>query len=286
MPKDSRPNKNLKRLIVGLVLVSLIILAREIFWKPQSFSLPPVAKTFPEIEINWEILREPLPVTLPELVVNLEATPTSTSPLYGVDLVAEIPGLIRGPFRYNFDCDNDGDYELETEETLERTYRAQGLCKYAKTGVYSPRVYVTAHIGYYLGVREKVIETKKAESTATVLVAIPNVPPKISFCDITPTEGTTQSDFTFSFTVKASDPDGDPLEYKWEFGDGEFSNEPNPWHVYKKPGFHIPKAIVSDGKGGEDFCVAFSLMPLREFSFFEQMPLVGKAGREEPFAPY
>ncbi|HET9326805.1 MAG TPA: PQQ-dependent sugar dehydrogenase [Candidatus Eisenbacteria bacterium] len=48
----------------------------------------------------------------------------------------------------------------------------------------------------------------------------------------------------------SSDPNGDPLEYIWDFGDGSGSLEPNPTHVYTTSGAFAPTLTVSDLHGG------------------------------------
>ncbi len=56
-----------------------------------------------------------------------------------------------------------------------------------------------------------------------------------------------------SFTGSASsDPDGDPLSYLWDFGDGGGSNEANPTHTYTGSGTVTATLWVSDGQGGTD----------------------------------
>ena len=52
----------------------------------------------------------------------------------------------------------------------------------------------------------------------------------------------------------SSDPDGDPLTYSWDFGDGmtaEFTF-PRATHRYTAPGNYLVRVTVSDGKGGSD----------------------------------
>jgi len=79
-----------------------------------------------------------------------------------------------------------------------------------------------------------------------------NLPPKISSCKVTPTQGDSETDFQFS--VEAKDPDEEEIFYYWDFGDGETSQEKNPSHGYKFPGKYEPKVIVSDGKE-KDACL-------------------------------
>ena len=43
------------------------------------------------------------------------------------------------------------------------------------------------------------------------------------------------------------DPNGDPLTYSWDFGDGATSSLPNPTHTYSASGHHTATLTVSDG---------------------------------------
>ena len=53
-----------------------------------------------------------------------------------------------------------------------------------------------------------------------------------------------------AFSATGTDPDGDPLTYAWEFGDGGTSSAQNPSHTYTAAGTYAAKVTVSDGKGG------------------------------------
>jgi cytochrome c len=55
---------------------------------------------------------------------------------------------------------------------------------------------------------------------------------------------------TVSFTGDTShDPDGDPLTYAWDLGDGTTSDEMNPTHTYTEPGEYTARLTVSDPSG-------------------------------------
>jgi hypothetical protein len=91
-----------------------------------------------------------------------------------------------------------------------------------------------------------------AAGELTEIIVFQNHPPQISSCRVTPTQGTTKTDFRFE--IIASDPDGDAMIYRWDFNDGEVSNEVNPIHNYKKSGTYEPKVEVSDEKDEKDEC--------------------------------
>ena len=52
-------------------------------------------------------------------------------------------------------------------------------------------------------------------------------------------------------SLGTTDPDGDPLEYVWDFGDGEGSTLENPGHTYTSPGQYTAALTVSDPDGEE-----------------------------------
>ncbi|HET9480703.1 MAG TPA: PQQ-dependent sugar dehydrogenase, partial [Candidatus Polarisedimenticolia bacterium] len=47
----------------------------------------------------------------------------------------------------------------------------------------------------------------------------------------------------------SSDPDGDPLNFTWHFGDGSASVRKRPSHIYSTPGVYSATLIVDDGSG-------------------------------------
>lgn len=68
--------------------------------------------------------------------------------------------------------------------------------------------------------------------------------PFISSCRVVPAEGNIDTPFLFS--VQAQDPDGDELSFRWDFGDGVQSTEPNSTHQYLDLGVYVPRVTVQD----------------------------------------
>jgi PKD repeat protein len=55
-----------------------------------------------------------------------------------------------------------------------------------------------------------------------------------------------------AFTAQGTDPDGDELTYRWDFGDGATATTKDAMHTYTEAGVFYAKVTVSDGRGGED----------------------------------
>ncbi|UCC82217.1 MAG: PKD domain-containing protein [Gemmatimonadota bacterium] len=81
----------------------------------------------------------------------------------------------------------------------------------------------------------------------------------IAVASADPTAGTAPLSVTFD-GGDSSDPDGDPLTYTWEFGDGTGSVGATVTHVYDAAGDYTAVLTVDDGKGGSDMAsVAISV---------------------------
>ncbi|MDD5146256.1 MAG: PKD domain-containing protein [Candidatus Pacebacteria bacterium] len=294
MPVQLNGDKAFKYLLVVLGLILLIILISKIFFDAKFFALPAVEKMsqpLQSVEINWNVLREPLKVTLPEMQVTLEATPAITSPNTKVSLTANIAGPIEGQFVYRFDCNNDGKFDFPSADkansvTAQKKMVAENTCSYEKAGTYRAMVEVEGKVTYYKGGQE-VTESRKASAYTEVVVGDFSAPFKISSCDVSAKEGTTQKDSTFIFSVNIEN-STDQLKYRWDFGDGAMSEERNPSYVYKEAGLYVPKVTVFDAKGRQDTCVVYSLLGLHDLSPFENIapPKKEDIGRDNPFMPY
>ncbi|RMF37742.1 MAG: PKD domain-containing protein [Chloroflexi bacterium] len=55
-----------------------------------------------------------------------------------------------------------------------------------------------------------------------------------------------------------------PLSYRWDFGDGEFSDEESPTHVYQHPGVYTVTLTVSNPLGTDQAQAVITVLPLVE----------------------
>ncbi|HTY15155.1 MAG TPA: PKD domain-containing protein [Methanoregulaceae archaeon] len=62
-----------------------------------------------------------------------------------------------------------------------------------------------------------------------------------------------------------------PTNWSWDFGDGNFSNETNPVHVYLTPGTYQVKLIASNGAGSNMVRKSYYITAMPEF----QAPFAG-----------
>ena len=71
-----------------------------------------------------------------------------------------------------------------------------------------------------------------------------DLPPVVA-ASANPTEGPTPLTVNFS-SDGSSDPEGQPLTYLWNFGDGTTSTQANPSHTYTEAGAYQARLTVSD----------------------------------------
>jgi PKD repeat protein len=94
-------------------------------------------------------------------------------------------------------------------------------------------------------------DPKGATGTASVEIVVNdppgNVAPTVEAAG-DPTAG--KPPLAVQFSAAGSDPDGDSLSYRWEFGDGGTSLLQNPSHTYTTAGTYEATVTVSDGRGG------------------------------------
>jgi serine protease len=106
-----------------------------------------------------------------------------------------------------------------------------------------------AETGSYMVTLTVVDESgKEASSAQEIIVSIPpNEPPIAEF---TPKPTTGQAPILISFVpTGSSDPDGEIVQYAWDFGDGKSIIGRVANHTYKEPGNYIAKLTVTDNEG-------------------------------------
>ena len=72
--------------------------------------------------------------------------------------------------------------------------------------------------------------------------------PPVAVASADVTSGKAQLDVTFD-SSDSSDPEGGTLSYSWDFMDGSFSTEANPWHTFTKTGLYLVTLTVTDDQG-------------------------------------
>lgn len=77
------------------------------------------------------------------------------------------------------------------------------------------------------------------------LCVVPNRAPTAAFT-YNPSSGDTTTSFSFDGS-SSSDRDGDPLTYRWDFGDGSAATGVNPSHTFASAGNYTVTLIVNDG---------------------------------------
>jgi hypothetical protein len=88
-----------------------------------------------------------------------------------------------------------------------------------------------------------------ASNSATLTVNTANQPPVIvSAAAASPNPAFTGQVVTFG--AAASDPNGDPLNYLWSFGDGATGSAASATHAYATAGVYTATVNVTDGRGG------------------------------------
>ena len=88
-------------------------------------------------------------------------------------------------------------------------------------------------------------------ATAVVVAKRGNTPPSIGSVTASPTVAL-QNVSSVSFSVQATDPDGDALTYSWDFGDGASATGQTATHLYTTSGTFTVKATARDAKGSSD----------------------------------
>lgn len=92
--------------------------------------------------------------------------------------------------------------------------------------------------------------TAAAQAPAAETAEDEDIAPLLAWADSDVDEGKAPLTVKFLADVEGGKP---PLTYRWTFGDGTpDSTEPNPVHVYEKPGQYTADLEVKDSSGDED----------------------------------
>ncbi len=86
----------------------------------------------------------------------------------------------------------------------------------------------------------------------------PNQPPTASFT-VSATEGHAPLEVLFDAGA-SRDPDGEIVSYDWEFGDGHRGTGVRVTHVYRTPGYFVPRLTVTDDRGATDTALDPSIL--------------------------
>lgn len=286
MERDFSQKNILKFLSLGLALIAVILLVVNIFSRSSVVISSFVRKPIPAAKIQWDLLRQPLKISLPEIAVNLKSIPETVTVGEVISLEAVVPTVVKGPFIYKFDCQADGTFDFTTEPTSAKEYITNKMCQYTKAGVYRPKVLLETELTYFDEDGKTKTEKRQAIGEVSLKVNNPTALWSISSCEVDATEGTTQPNFQVTFTVNINNPAEESLSYKWQFGDGVSSTEKIVVHNFQRPGSYFPKVVVSDQKGTEGVCVPSSFQILSELTKFEEVLAPAKIGRRSPFGPY
>lgn len=87
-----------------------------------------------------------------------------------------------------------------------------------------------------------------ATSTVRRIVFAPGNGLPVPRATATPTSGRAPLEVRFDGSA-STDPEGEPLTYRWDFGDGATSDEVSPTHTYTVPGTYTARLSVDDGSG-------------------------------------
>jgi hypothetical protein len=82
------------------------------------------------------------------------------------------------------------------------------------------------------------------------------------------------------FTAKSQHADGDVI-YRWRFDDGTTSEEQNPTHSFKRPGYYTVILDARDEAGHNDRqTFLLGAWPAKQWAEAQQQPLTRKSARE------
>jgi PKD repeat protein len=99
-------------------------------------------------------------------------------------------------------------------------------------------------------------------NSTSLLIRVRNQPPTVGF---TFSPSNPQRGEEVQLTDRSQDPEGYPLQYRWDFGDGNNSSEQSPNHVYPEAGKYTVTLTIVDEDGNTEVAsetVSISSMPI------------------------
>jgi len=109
------------------------------------------------------------------------------------------------------------------------------------------------------------VQNAGGEDQVTIPGAVTVVTTPIASFTADPTEGTAPLLVQFTDTS-----DGNPGKWLWQFGDGSYSFQQNPYHLYKKAGVYTVKLTVTNGAGSDTVTmtdlITVTTLPVADFS--------------------
>lgn len=162
---------------------------------------------------------------IPSLIASSSASPTSGDSPLTVYFTGNATGGAP-PYGYYW---NFGDGQSSTQQNPSYTYN--------NAGNYTATLTVT--------------DTNSSQDSDSLIITVttPAPPPLVASCIASPTSG--NAPFTVYFTGNASG-GTPPYSYSWNFGDGSFSTQQNPSHIYNAAGNYIVTLTVTDSQSLQD----------------------------------
>jgi len=104
---DDQEAKNLKYTILSTIFVAIVLVVLKLFVFIQAPAQPmslPVTKIN---EINWDVLRTKIFIEDPVFQIKGNFSSANVLEEERVGLVVTVEGILKGLFKYSFDCNND-----------------------------------------------------------------------------------------------------------------------------------------------------------------------------------